>query len=129
MECFNSPEGLTQCIVYATRWLQVLYALLGLGSLTVIGVLVYFLKWQKDEIGKWKKDFEGVRSQKQRVEETLRDADRDLGATRYQLKLCQTALESGSEKEKQLLGALDAVCRLESQLHLIRKSTSDGDAA
>jgi cellulose biosynthesis protein BcsQ len=129
MECFNSPEGLTQCIVYATRWLQVLYAVLGLGSLTVIGILVYFLKWQKDEISKLKGDFEDVRIQKQRVEETLRDADKDLGATRYQLKLCQTALESGSEKEKQLLGALDAVSHLESQLHLIRKSTSDGDAA
>jgi hypothetical protein len=115
MDCFDLPDGLSHCITYATRWLELLYAILSLGTLSAIGILVLFHRRQKKDINRLTKNFEDIRSEKQRVEERLRDAHQELGATRYQLNVCETALKSGSDdKENQLSGALSAITLLES---------------
>jgi cellulose biosynthesis protein BcsQ len=129
MECLNIPEGLLRCLAIIKPWFDLATAILGLGTLTVIGLLVFFLRKQKAEIARGNAEYEKLRLDKQRVEETVRASDRDLGACRYQLKIYEKALLSGPDKDADLAKALQCIDRLEARFSSILQASSNGDAA
>ncbi len=57
MECgWGSPEEVAVCIHVAGRWLDVARDLIGVGSLTLIALLIWMLKRLRKDLGRWESD-------------------------------------------------------------------------
>ncbi len=103
---------------------------MGVGTFTLAAVLTWIIKKTRAENETATRAYEQALRDKQRAEETLRDSNRELGALRYQLELCQSA-KSGqaSEIASKLEAALRENEQLQLRLSLIRSMTASGDAS
>ena len=129
MSCFELPHGLAQCIIVAKPWFELFVGLLGVGTFTLAAVLIWIIKKVRAESERAEKAFDEALRDKQRAEQALRDTNRELGAVKYQLDLCQST-KSGEANE--LTGKLERALRdneqLQSRFSLVRRMTDDGDA-
>src|SRR5262245_13117318 len=91
MNCFDLPHGLAQCITVARPCFELLVGRSGVGTFTLAAVLMWIIKKVRSETETARKAYDEALRDKQRAEETLRDTNRELGAVRYQLDLCQSA--------------------------------------
>jgi Mrp family chromosome partitioning ATPase len=130
MNCFDLPHGLAQCITVAKPWFELVVGLMGVGTFTLAAVLTWIIKKVRSENETSRKAYDESLRDKQRAEETLRDTNRELGAVRYQLDLCQSARSGEADAmAKKLEHALGENEKLQSRLTLVREMTADGDAA
>jgi chromosome partitioning protein len=129
MTCFDLPEGLAQCVTKAMPWLQLAAALMGLGTFALIAFLFRIANRYSDANDTLTKAYNEAVTDKQAAQTKLNDTNRQLGATQYQLELCQ-AVKSGenSELSQKLQTALAENQKLQSRLALVRSMTNGGDA-
>jgi cellulose biosynthesis protein BcsQ len=129
MNCFDLPHGLAHCITVAKPWFELFVGFLGVGTFTLAAVLIWIIKKIRAENERAEKAYDEALLDKQRAEQALRDTNRELGALKYQLDLCQSA-KSGEANEmaEMLEGALRENERLQSRFSLVRKMTTHGDA-
>jgi len=130
MNCFDLPHGLAHCITVAKPWFELVVGLIGVGTFTLAAVLTWIIKKIRAENETARKAYDEALRDKQRAEEALRDANRELGAVRYQLDLSQSARSGeANEMTRKLEVALRENEQLQSRFALVRKMTDDGDAS
>lgn len=129
MSCFELPEGLIRCIAIARPWLELVFGLLGVGTFALVTVLVAVVRRANEASDAAKKAFSVALSDKQKAEARLEQANRDLGATQYQLDMCQASRTGDvSELGRKLDDALKENQRLQSRFMLVRAMSDGGDA-
>lgn len=136
MTCFDLPEGLAQCATNAKPWLQlvttlagVATTLLGLGTFGLMMFLFRIAKKHSDANDTLTKAYNEAVTDKQAAQAKFDDTNRQLGATQYQLQLCQAAKTGdNNELSQRLQTALAENQTLQSRLALVRSMTSGGDA-
>jgi chromosome partitioning protein len=129
MTCFELPHGLAQCITNAMPWLQLVATLVGLGTSALIIFLFQVAKKYSDANDMLTTAYSEALTDKRTAQTKLDDTNRQLGATQYQLELCQAAKAGdNSELSQKLQAALAENQKLQSRLALVRSMTSGGDA-
>lgn len=75
MECgWESPEQIAACIHFIKDWSQLIFDLAGLGSLALIGLLIWLFKRLRSDIARWEKELAHERELRKTADETARQA-------------------------------------------------------
>lgn len=76
MECgLGSPEQIGSCLQLAMRWFPVIVDFVGLGSFTLISILMWFLLRLRKDIKKWEDESERANELKRYAEDAARQAE------------------------------------------------------
>jgi cellulose biosynthesis protein BcsQ len=128
MNCFDLPNGLAQCIAVAKPWFELVVGLTGLGTFALAAVLIWIIKKVRAENEFATKAYNEALRDKQRAEDSLRDAHVERGSVEYQLKLCQSSMSGDMDgMARRLEAAMLENQKLEARFALVRQMTTDGD--
>lgn len=103
---------------------------MGVGTLTLMAFLFHIAKKFHDANQTLTKAYNEAVADKQKAQDKLDNANREIGAVQYQLRACQIAKTGDSnELSQKLQVALGENQQLQSRLALVRSMSSGGDAA
>jgi hypothetical protein len=76
MECgWDSPEQISACLHFLKRWFDVLLQLAGLGTLALIGLLIWLFRRLRKDLSKWEDESKRAMELKRLAEEASRQAE------------------------------------------------------
>lgn len=133
MACvWGTPEEITQCIVMAKQWLDVIrpwiefgLSLAGVGTLVAFGAFIWIIKGLRRDLEKEQRKGDDLQAVSRQATEARDEADSKARVAERNLQL---ALESRGPADEQLTNCREAVASLSSKIEVVR-TASQGDAA